>query len=69
KMTYLSATSTEVGPVYLHCWNGWHRLRLRVCGYAKTQFCGFSNWDANYWDLGTDGATSPYSLSRAALNE
>lgn len=60
KMTYLSATSPDVGPVYLHCWNGWHASGY-VSAVMLKQFCGFSNWDAvNYWDLGTDGAnTSP----------
>ena len=24
KSTYESATDTAVGPIYLHCWNGWH---------------------------------------------
>jgi outer membrane protein OmpA-like peptidoglycan-associated protein len=60
KMTYLSATNPEVGPIYLHCWNGWHASGY-VSAVMLKQFCGFSNWDAvNYWDLGTDGAnTSP----------
>jgi len=60
KMTYNSAINPEIGPVYLHCWNGWHASGY-VSAVMLKQFCGFSNWDAvNYWDLGTDGAnTSP----------
>ncbi|MBK6951512.1 MAG: OmpA family protein [Crocinitomicaceae bacterium] len=60
KMTYLSATNPEIGPIYLHCWNGWHASGY-VSAVMLKQFCEFSNWDAvNYWDLGTDGAnTSP----------
>ena len=60
KMTYAAATNPEVGPVYLHCWNGWHASGY-VSAVILKQFCGFSSWDAvNYWDLGTDGAnTSP----------
>ena len=45
----------ELGPVYVHCWNGWH-----ASGYAAAatlrQFCGFSAEQAvRYWDLNTDG--------------
>jgi outer membrane protein OmpA-like peptidoglycan-associated protein len=58
--TYESAISPEIGPIYLHCWNGWHASGF-VAAVMLKQFCGFSSWDAvNYWDLGTDGAnTSP----------
>lgn len=60
EMTYLAATNPEIGPVYLHCWNGWHASGY-VSAVILKQFCGYSSWDAvNYWDLGTDGAnTSP----------
>lgn len=71
KMTYLSATNPDVGPVYLHCWNGWHASGY-VSAVMLKQFCGFSNWDAvNYWDLGTDGAnTSPrYQEQRERIKE
>jgi hypothetical protein len=45
----------ELGPVYVHCWNGWH-----ASGYAAAatlrQFCGFTAEQAvRYWDLNTDG--------------
>jgi len=56
EMTYLSATNPNVGPVYLHCWNGWHASGF-ISALMLKQFCSFSNWDAvNYWDIGTDGA-------------
>jgi len=60
QMTYESATNDNVGPIYLHCWNGWHASGY-ISAVILKQFCGYSNWDAvNYWDLGTDGAnTSP----------
>lgn len=60
EMTYQSATMDSVGPIYLHCWNGWHASGY-ISAVILKQFCGYSNWDAvNYWDLGTDGAnTSP----------
>ena len=46
----------ELGPIYVHCWNGWH-----ASGYAAAatlrQFCGFTVDQAiRYWNLNTDGA-------------
>jgi len=60
KLTYESAKNDSVGPIYLHCWNGWHASGF-ISAVILKQFCGYSDWDAvNYWDLGTDGAnTSP----------
>lgn len=71
KMTYNSAVHDDVGPVYLHCWNGWHASGY-ISAVLLKQFCGFSDWDAvNYWDLGTDGAnTSPrYQTQRERIKD
>ncbi|MFT4601658.1 MAG: outer membrane protein OmpA-like peptidoglycan-associated protein [Arenicella sp.] len=71
EMTYKAAVEPETGPVYLHCWNGWHASGF-ISGVMLKQFCGFSNWDAvNYWDLGTDGAnTSPrYQTQRERIKK
>ena len=71
EMTYNSATSDSIGPVYLHCWNGWHASGF-ISAVILKQFCGFSNFDAvNYWDLGTDGAnTSPrYQSQRERIKK
>ena len=67
--TYDAATRPEVGPVYLHCWNGWHASGF-IAAVILKQFCEYSDWDAvNYWDLGTDGAnTSPrYQTQRERI--
>jgi len=60
ELVYKSATDPNTGPVYLHCWNGWHASGF-ISAVILKQFCGFSDLDAtSYWDLGTDGAnTSP----------
>jgi len=60
KLVYESATNDSIGPVYLHCWNGWHASGF-ISAVILKQFCGMSDLDATaYWDLGTDGAnTSP----------
>jgi outer membrane protein OmpA-like peptidoglycan-associated protein len=71
EMTYQSATMDSVGPIYLHCWNGWHASGF-ISAVILKQFCGFSDWDAvNYWDLGTDGAnTSPrYQHQRERIKD
>ncbi len=60
EIVYKSAIDSTVGPVYLHCWNGWHASGF-ISAIILKQFCGMSDLDAtSYWDLGTDGAnTSP----------
>ncbi len=71
KSTYESATQPSVGPVYLHCWNGWHASGF-IAAVILKQFCDYSDWDAvNYWDLGTDGAnTSPrYQTQRERIKK
>ena len=43
------------GPVYLHCWNGWHASGL-IAAKLLRQFCGYSTEEAiDYWDRNTDG--------------
>lgn len=56
KMTYESATNPNIGPVYLHCWNGWHASGY-ISAILLKQFCGYTNIQAtSYWDIATDGA-------------
>jgi len=48
------------GPIYLHCWNGWHQS-----GFAGAtilmQFCDFTNLMAfDYWMENTDGVNKGY---------
>ena len=52
------------GPVYMHCWNGWH-----ASGYASAtslmQFCGYSAEKAvAYWDANTDGNNTDAGYER-----
>lgn len=50
-----SAIDKNSGPIYMHCWNGWHASGL-ASALALRQFCGVSAVDAvNYWDKNTDG--------------
>lgn len=58
KSVHQSALNPNIGPVYLHCWNGWHASGF-ISALILKQFCGYNSIDAvNYWDLGTDGANS-----------
>lgn len=58
KLVYESAIDSTRGPVYLHCWNGWHASGF-ISAVILKQFCGFSDLEATaYWDLGTDGANN-----------
>ncbi len=43
------------GPVYVHCWNGWHASGY-TAATALIQFCDMNKEDAvRYWDANTDG--------------
>ena len=43
------------GPLYIHCWNGWHASGLLAAKILR-QFCGYSAEEAvEYWDRNTDG--------------
>ena len=66
---YSSIMNKEVGPVYLHCWNGWHQS-----GYVSTvllkQFCGFnSNKSIEYWEECADRMSRGYSRIRKAIRD
>jgi hypothetical protein len=46
----------SIGPIYLHCWNGWHQSGY-VASIILMQFCDYSNQQAReYWEQNTDGA-------------
>jgi hypothetical protein len=43
------------GPIYFHCWNGWHFSGL-ISALTLRQFCGLAGDEAvNYWNVNTDG--------------
>ena len=52
------------GPIYGHCWNGWHASGFMASVVLK-QFCGFTDTQADaYWAKNTDGNTSGYEAVR-----
>lgn len=41
---------TKQGPLYIHCWNGWHASG-EMAAYALMQFCGMNGQQAQaYWN-------------------
>lgn len=43
------------GPLYAHCWNGWHASGL-IAALSLQQFCGWTGAEAEaYWIRNTDG--------------
>ena len=59
------------GPIYLHCWNGWHASGL-ISSLVLRQFCGISGEKAvQYWDKNTDGNNkdSAYEKIRQSIRD
>tara|TARA_B100000683_G_scaffold243322_1_gene252661 strand:- start:5575 stop:7065 length:1491 start_codon:yes stop_codon:yes gene_type:complete len=67
--TYNSIVNKEIGPVYLHCWNGWHQSGF-VSAVLLKQFCGFSTETAlHYWEDCADNWTRGYDRIRNAIRD
>lgn len=57
------------GPIYAHCWNGWHASGV-ISGIALKQFCGWSDAAAEkYWIANTDGNSSGHESTKARLRK
>jgi len=69
ELVYDTLTNRSKGPVYAHCWNGWHASGY-MAATALMQFCGISPDAAvAYWNAGTDGnhTSSHYERTREAI--
>ena len=65
--TYNSITNSEIGPVYLHCWNGWHQSGY-VSAILLKQFCGYSTEKSlHYWEDCADNWTRGYDRIKNAI--
>lgn len=50
----------DTGPIYFHCWNGWHQSGY-ISAAILIQFCGITNEQAlKYWNHNTDGVNKGY---------
>lgn len=57
------------GPLYLHCWNGWHQSGY-VSSAILMQFCGLNNEQAyQYWMDNTDGVNKGYDNVKRMVRE
>jgi hypothetical protein len=54
KLVYAAIFNSQRGPIYVHCWNGWHASGL-IAALALRQFCGVSgNAAVSYWEKNVD---------------
>jgi hypothetical protein len=54
-LVYQHIRNPRLGPIYDHCWNGWHASGF-ISAITLRQFCGFSGEQAvEYWNANTDG--------------
>lgn len=66
-MTYASIMNPDQGPLYLHCWNGWHQSGY-VSAVLLRQFCGLDAEEGvQYWSNNTDTYNNGYSRIKEAI--
>jgi hypothetical protein len=59
----------QKGPIYLHCWNGWHQSGY-ISAMILMQFCGYTNQQAvEYWIANTDGNSKGYDKIKNLILE
>lgn len=57
-LVYGAMNGAASGPLYVHCWNGWHASGL-ISALSLKQFCGWDGKKAvDYWEKNTDGSYS-----------
>jgi hypothetical protein len=58
----------QLGPMYLHCWNGWHQSGY-VASIILMQFCDYTNKQARkYWEQNTDGAYKKFNTVKNMIS-
>jgi hypothetical protein len=66
-LIYDHIRDARLGPIYDHCWNGWHASGY-VAATALRQFCGFTGEEAvQYWNQNADGNSSGYDTIRSKI--
>lgn len=69
RMIHRHVRDPKLGPVYDHCWNGWHASGL-VAATALRQFCGFSGEQAeSYWILNANEGGSDHPKIKKQIRE
>lgn len=71
RLVYETIKDESKGPLYFHCWNGWHASGL-ISALMLKQFCGYTGDQAvAYWDANTDGNNkdSAYQSTRNRIRQ
>ena len=67
-MVYETIKNNDLGPVYLHCWNGWHQSGF-ISAILLKQFCGFSTLKSlHYWEDCADSWSKGYDRIKERYN-
>ena len=66
-MVYETIQNNQLGPVYLHCWNGWHQSGY-ISAVLLKQFCDFSTLQSlHYWEDCADSWSKGYDRIKEAI--
>lgn len=69
EMVYKVISREIKGPIYFHCWNGWHQSGYVSSAILK-QFCGYSDSEAvAYWIQNTDGVQKGYDAVKTKVKD
>lgn len=71
KLVYEAIQDASKGPLYFHCWNGWHASGL-ISALILRQYCNYTGDQAvAYWDANTDGNNkdSSYNSTRQRIRQ
>lgn len=69
RLVYDAIKDPNKGPIYLHCWNGWHQSGYVSSAILK-QFCCFSDDEAyQYWLKNTDGVNKGYDRVKKQVRD
>lgn len=64
KKIHTQLIKQSTGPIYTHCWNGWHASGF-ISALALKQFCDWNNQQLIfYWDKNTDGNNKDPAFQR-----
>lgn len=69
ELVFKRIKGTLNGPIYAHCWNGWHSSGL-ISAIALKQFCDWTDAQADaYWVKNTDGNYDGFTTLRKRIKD
>lgn len=70
RLVYENIQDYRHGPMYLHCWNGWHASG-QIAAFVLRQFCGWGGDEAvEYWKRNAvNGDSGNYKSIRRSIRE